>query len=421
MITYSSKHLYMVYSYYITIKREEIVIKKVIPIMVILLLICSTFGVSRTIEKSYTHNKDGNTLYVGGDGIGNYSKIQDAIDNATDGDTVFVYNGTYFENITIDKTLSVLGENKENTIIDGGNTGNVVTVFADKVIFSGFKVQNSGSDWDISGILIEPCCNGSIINDNYIVNNYGGIRLRGSGYNIITDNTIIENGYRGIILFGAYWGNNSRHRVNSHNNQIINNIISNTRHHGIWATNADNTLIYSNQIFGNGDHGIFCAYGMNNTISDNMIYSNGESGIRFFDSHKIKHTATVERNNISHNENHGIDITGTIFSIEINNNNICSNGNAGLILWGAYRCKIIENNFIDNGEDVTFNASCFNKWRRNYWGEPLMHPKFIFGALGGPWPFFQFWQRPEIPWVNIDWRPALKPYDIGVTYETQLC
>jgi hypothetical protein len=49
----------------------------------------------------------GNTLYVGGDGLGNYSNIQDAIDNAMDGDTVFVYNGTYNqnENIKIDNFM----------------------------------------------------------------------------------------------------------------------------------------------------------------------------------------------------------------------------------------------------------------------------------------------------------------------------
>ncbi|GAH12836.1 unnamed protein product, partial [marine sediment metagenome] len=64
---------------------------------------------------------DGITLYVGGSGAGNYTKIQDAIDDANDGDTVFVFDDSspYYENVMVDKSISLIGENKETTIIDG--------------------------------------------------------------------------------------------------------------------------------------------------------------------------------------------------------------------------------------------------------------------------------------------------------------
>jgi uncharacterized membrane protein len=42
-------------------------------------------------NKNLISNTSGATLYVGGGGSGNYSTIQAAIDNASDGDTVFVY------------------------------------------------------------------------------------------------------------------------------------------------------------------------------------------------------------------------------------------------------------------------------------------------------------------------------------------
>jgi len=50
---------------------------------------------------------DGNTLYVGGSGPGNYTRIQDAINDANPRDTVFVYNGTYCENLIVDKSINL--------------------------------------------------------------------------------------------------------------------------------------------------------------------------------------------------------------------------------------------------------------------------------------------------------------------------
>ena len=83
--------------------------KKIIGILVCTLLIVSTvLSASGTvmIEKSTMPTSYGRgTLYVGGSGPGNYSSIQAAIDDANNGDTVFVYNGTYNEWITVDKSL----------------------------------------------------------------------------------------------------------------------------------------------------------------------------------------------------------------------------------------------------------------------------------------------------------------------------
>ena len=67
------------------------------------------------------YNSNGNILYVGGEGPNNYTKIQDAINNAIDGDTVFVYNDSspYYENIIVDKAINLVGEERDTTIIIG--------------------------------------------------------------------------------------------------------------------------------------------------------------------------------------------------------------------------------------------------------------------------------------------------------------
>ncbi|MCD6573584.1 MAG: hypothetical protein J7K95_05780 [Thermoplasmata archaeon] len=67
-----------------------------------------------------TQAKDGKTLYVGGSGPNNYTHIQDAINDASNGDTIFVYSGIYYENVVINKSINLFGEAKETTIIDGG-------------------------------------------------------------------------------------------------------------------------------------------------------------------------------------------------------------------------------------------------------------------------------------------------------------
>ena len=96
------------------------------------------------VKQSTKATLDGNTLYVGCLGPGCYSKIQDAVDDASDGDTVFVYDDSspYIENIIINKTINLIGENRDTTVIDGNGSGDVIHLDIDGVYISGFTLQN---------------------------------------------------------------------------------------------------------------------------------------------------------------------------------------------------------------------------------------------------------------------------------------
>ena len=105
--------------------------KVAVGVIILLLVGVNVSGDIETKEVSTT-SFDGNTLYVGGSGPNNYTKIQDAIDNASDGDTVFVYSGFYDKyngeedsSVLIDKGINLLGEDKNTTIIDGGKINHV--------------------------------------------------------------------------------------------------------------------------------------------------------------------------------------------------------------------------------------------------------------------------------------------------------
>jgi len=120
-----------------------------------------------------------------------FPTIQEAINNATDGDTIFVHKGTYHEHVIVNKTISLIGEDRYSTIIDGNETGSVISVTANNVNINGFTVQNSGSTGSDSGICITS--NGNNISRNAIINNKNGIYLNSSRSNVISLNNVFSN------------------------------------------------------------------------------------------------------------------------------------------------------------------------------------------------------------------------------------
>ena len=177
-------------------------------------------------------------LYVG---VGQrYTTIQAAIDNATPEDTIFVYNGTYYERVNITKTVSLIGQNRDSTIIDGGSNGTVVASNASNTSIRGFTIRNAGSYIDRSSGIFINNSNGNSITDNKIVNNVHGIRLENSSNNFISGNFIESNLYYGIYNI-----------LLSSNNIISGNILESNLY-GISITSASSgNVIYHNNFNNN--------------------------------------------------------------------------------------------------------------------------------------------------------------------------
>jgi parallel beta-helix repeat protein len=160
-----------------------------------------------------------------------YLTIQAAIDQANPSDIIQVSSGTYHETLFIDKTLTLIGEDKANTIIVG-NGCTVIQANFTTVDISGFTITN-GTD----GIMLETCT-GSIIRNNNINGEVRGIWLYHSNSNTVSDNFISNSYWSGIVLCGH----------SSENTVIRNTIKDNTN--GIILTGWEN-LIYYNSFINN--------------------------------------------------------------------------------------------------------------------------------------------------------------------------
>ncbi len=189
--------------------------KKLFVIVIIVLLVgISTPSTGINVRESTSTSYQGKTLYVGGIGPGNYSKIQDAIDNASDQDTVFVYEGTYYEHLKIEKNINLFGEDKEKTIIDAEGIETGIEIGA-SVRLSGFTIQNA--EEGISNFVPAPPNDNYefLVFENILENNVVGFALSGTYKNVIYGN-IIQNNQLGIKFFRA-----NKYEVK--NNNFINN------------------------------------------------------------------------------------------------------------------------------------------------------------------------------------------------------
>jgi len=146
-------------------------LKKILVTVIIILLVETCFPSTGINIEKFTASFNGNTLYVGGSGPWNYTKIQDAIDDASDGDTVYVYHGTYKENLIVNKSINLIGEDKNTTIIDGNQISDGLFITSDGVVVNDFKIINCFYGW--RGIGIDSSYNN--ISNNIIENNSYGI------------------------------------------------------------------------------------------------------------------------------------------------------------------------------------------------------------------------------------------------------
>lgn len=207
------------------------------------------------------------TWVVDDDGTADFHEIQEAIDMATSGDTIIVKAGTYRENLLLNKSLSLIGEERNSTIIEG--EGNVTEITACNVTITGFTIRSSGSSPNCNGISVTSDWN--VISNNSVKNNSGrGIELVNSYDNLITENEFTGN-LQGIRL------------ENSDNNTIsLNTIYHNGNGLEIEGSSFNN--ISWNQVEESSECGVSLRHSVGNLVQHNGVSASGIMGFRLYDS-----------------------------------------------------------------------------------------------------------------------------------------
>jgi len=294
----------------------------------------------------------------------NYATIQGAVNNAAAGDTIIVRDGTYPENVKVNKRLTIRSENgPANTIVESpeGVNDHVLTVTADHVHINGLTVKNAtgkneAGRYDYAGLYISAHhCN---ITDNMAMNNaYGfflsesskntlinnaasgkigdGIYVTNSNYNTISNNTVKLNQRYGIRLYS------------SHNNTVRNNNVSNNGY-GIRLGGSHNNTIEKNNVQSSTYDGFYLFYSNNNSFVDNTANQNKYDG--FFINASYNNTLINNVANANIYDGFGLELVNNHTLI---NNRVNSNNKSGISLTSSNR-NLLEGNVASLNTEMGF-------------------------------------------------------------------
>jgi hypothetical protein len=270
-------------------------------------------------------------LYVNSDASGKmdgsadhpFQKINDALGEASDGTTIYLANGTYEENIEIKDEVTIVGEDREDTIIEADDDDETVVTMHNKTKINNLTVKG-GDD----GVRVKKDDRAEIVDCIIEDNDDDGIEIEsGKAWDtrrvVIIDSLIKDNGRAGI--FGR-----ERRYV------IMNNEIRNNDEDGIKLLGGADAWIYGNDIKYNDQHGM---------------------------SLEVSHSDIDTKNNrIADNEKHGVELysNGALGQVNIEKTKIIDNG-------GYAIAKLQAPNVAYNW----YNALTFLGLPNEFWGNDL--------------------------------------------------
>ena len=242
--------------------------KKFASILIILVLLFA-FRLSR-VNQMRVKSANSSRVHNLNTGI-NYTTIQEAINasETEDGHVIFAEEGTYYEHVTISKSIWLVGEKRDTTVIDGNGTGTVIQITANNVSIINFTIKNAGKAWSGSGYSPSSISGNNVRNVNVTNNILADTAVCAWFYSSssvnISDNIILNATTAGIIGYA------------SSNITIYQNFVNNCGWMGIHLDgNSANCNITDNTIM-NTIEGIEIEKSAENIVAVNHLVNNNVS------------------------------------------------------------------------------------------------------------------------------------------------
>lgn len=330
-----------------------------------------------------------------------FDTIQKGIDAASDWDVVHVNNGYYHEYITIKKTIQLLGENKEQTILDGKNGRGPLRITGNRVVIEGFTIKNDALSSDSCRIHIKNS-NYVTISDCIISDNQRGIYAVESTNLFIVNNQFEDNKqsmYFPMKIGTVYVSHNQFSLEEGYSYGVLGEASGDYVIHNNSFTSSTTfdefscalLLTGKAEIVSNIIHG--CTIGLwlrdgQGIIENNVIRKNDHIGVYVSDSSVFISQNVIEENGnnwimYSHDfEPGGIILEGSnVQTCCIDTNSIMNNRGYGVLLKGYLSLdnEVVHNDFIDNSINAFYRNS-YCSWNNNFWDKERVFPKVIFGV-----------------------------------------
>jgi nitrous oxidase accessory protein len=306
--------------------------------------------------------------------------IPEALDAASEGDTIIVRGGIHPGPLTVTKRVSLIGE--AWPVIDGGGRGTVLTLATPEIVLRGFLIRGSGDVLaaEDTGVLIHG--SGTVIEGNRFEDVLFGIHVRHAPGSVVRDNIFsgksLPVARRGDVI-RVWYSDDVRIEGNtvldgrdvvlwfSKHLTIRDNIIRRGRY-GLHFMYCDDAAVEDNEVSENSV-GIYLMYSARlRLVGNRMLRNRGPSGYGL--GLKDMEQTHVEDNVIADNRA-GLFIehaTDGIFK-----HNVIGYNDTGVYVWPSARGnQFLGNTLIENGEQVSAEGAVtagLNVWRGNFWSD----------------------------------------------------